>query len=235
MDKHVTFFGQLNHLFLALSLLMNVNFSEAQEHQLLENFVYVHKVVPDITLEIRYCGANNFMGKPVDAYRESVAILTKPAAKALIQVQEELQNKGYRLKIFDAYRPQSAVNQFVEWAKDEADTINKNNFYPEIDKRNLFVLGYIASRSGHSRGSTVDLTIIDSETGEELDMGSRYDFFGSISSHNSTEISKEQKENRLMLKHLMIKNGFRPYAEEWWHYTLRNEPYPDTYFDFPVE
>ncbi|MDT0686606.1 M15 family metallopeptidase [Autumnicola psychrophila] len=235
MNKQISFFEQLNYFFLAISLLLGVNFTAAQEHKLPKDFIYVHKVVPDIALEIRYCGANNFMGKPVDAYWKSVAILTKPAAQALIQVQQELKSKGYRLKIFDAYRPQSAVNQFVKWAKDEADTINKNNFYPEIDKKNLFALGYIASRSGHSRGSTVDLTIIDAETGQELDMGSPYDFFGSISSHNSTEISKEQKENRLMLKHLMMKNGFRPYPEEWWHYTLRNEPYPDTYFDFPVE
>ncbi|MDT0688238.1 M15 family metallopeptidase [Salegentibacter sp. F188] len=189
--------------FYVLSLLLFVNFASAQK--LPENFVYVSKIIPDIALEIRYCGANNFMGKPVDAYRESVAILTKPAATALSQVQEELKKQGYRLKIFDAYRPQSAVDQFVEWARDEADTINKKSFYPEIDKRNLFNLGYISSRSGHSRGSTVDLTIINAETGEELDMGSPYDFFGSISNHNSEEINKEQKENRLILKHLMEK------------------------------
>ena len=225
----------MKNFYLALSLLITVSFTVAQEPKLPENFVYVKDIIPDIALEIRYCGSNNFIGRPVDSYRNSLAILTKPAAKALAQVQEELKKQGYRLKIFDAYRPQSAVNQFVKWAKDEADTLNKANFYPEIDKRNLFTLGYIASRSGHSRGSTVDLTIIDAETGEELDMGSPYDFFGSISSHNSDEISKEQKENRRMLKHIMIKNGFRPYPEEWWHYTLRKEPYPDTYFDFPVE
>lgn len=219
--------------FYVLSLLLFVKFASAQK--LPENFVYVSKIIPDIALEIRYCGANNFMGKPVDAYRESVAILTKPAAKALAQVQEELKKQGYRLKIFDAYRPQSAVDQFVEWARDEADTINKKSFYPEIDKSQLFTLGYISSKSGHSRGSTVDLTIIDAETGEELDMGSPYDFFGSISSHNSEGINKEQRENRKMLKHIMMKNGFRPYPEEWWHYTLRKEPYPETYFNFPVE
>ncbi|MDT0650280.1 M15 family metallopeptidase [Autumnicola edwardsiae] len=225
----------MKNFYLALYLLIAVNLTFVQENKLPEDFVYVHKVIPNIALEIRYCGANNFTGRPVDSYYESVAILSRPAAKALAKVQEELENEGYGLKVFDAYRPQSAVNQFVEWAKKETDTLNKSNFYPDIDKGNLFSLGYIASKSGHSRGSTVDLTIINAKTGEELDMGSPYDFFGSISSHNSEEISEEQKENRELLKRVMMKNGFRPYPEEWWHYTLRNETFPNTYFDFPVE
>ncbi|MDT0676616.1 M15 family metallopeptidase [Autumnicola musiva] len=209
--------------------------SYAQYAVLPENFVYVEKAVPGIMQEIRYAGKHNFTGRTVQSYNAPVAILTKAAAKALCKVQEELLNEGYCLKIFDAYRPQSAVNNFVEWAKNEEDTVAKNVYYPEVKKSKLFQKGYIASRSGHSRGSTVDLTIVDADTGEELDMGSPYDFFGSISHHNSNKPSKKQQANRELLKNVMNKYGFRPYSEEWWHYTLRNEPYPDTYFDFPVE
>lgn len=207
----------------------------AQENNLPEGFVYVKEKIPDVQLDIRYAGSNNFLGKPVEAYKNPVAILSKPATEALKKVQEELKQQGYKLKIFDAYRPQTAVNNFITWAKDPADTIAKNEFYPEVDKKDLFKLGYIASNSGHSRGSTVDLSIINAKTGEELDMGSSYDFFGEISHHSSTKITPQQKANRELLKNIMMKHNFQPYPEEWWHYTLRNEPNPDTYFDFPVE
>ena len=195
----------------------------------------MHKVVPHVQYEIRYCGSNNFTGKPIPGYEKATALLTAEAAAALRQVSKDLNEKGYYIKVFDAYRPQLAVDRFVEWAQNPEDTLAKSEFYPEIDKKNLFRLNYIASRSGHSRGSTVDLTLVDKSTGKELDMGSPYDFFGPVSHHGSTEISKKQQKNRLLLKNAMETAGFKALQEEWWHYSLNNEPYPDTYFDFPVK
>lgn len=208
---------------------------EAQDKLLPEAFVYLHQIIPGIELDIRYAGENNFLGKPVNGYNRPVAILSRPAAEALIKVQHELMEQGLCLKIFDAYRPQMAVDHFVVWARDPSDTLAKQEFYPDVPKSELFQRGYIASKSGHSRGSTVDLTIINAETGKELDMGSSYDFFGIISHHDSGQITAEQKTNRTLLKNLMSKHGFHPYPEEWWHYTLRGEAYPETYFEFPVE
>lgn len=220
-------------LFLFL-LLLTIGIS-AQEKAMPKDFVYIKAVIPDIVLEIRYAGRNNFTGKPVNGYNKHAAIVNKPTAKALEAVQKDLMQQGYCLKIFDAYRPQRAVNHFIAWAQNPGDTLTKKDFYPNLAKNNLFNLGYIATKSGHSRGSTLDLTIVDAKTHKEMDMGSTYDFFGSISHHNAESLTKEQKTNRAFLKRIMIKNGFRPYSEEWWHYTLRNEPYPETYFDFPVE
>ena len=217
-----------------LLFLISINTGLAQEKNLPKDFVYIKEQIPDIKLDIRYAGSNNFIGKPVNSYQKTVGILSKPATEALEKVQNDLMSQGYCLKIFDAYRPQTAVNHFIEWARNPTDTLTKAKFYPEVAKKDLFQLGYIASKSGHSRGSTIDLTIMDAKTGKELDMGSGYDFFGDISHHNTDKITKEQKANRSLLKRIMIKNGFRPYPEEWWHYTLRNEPYPETYFDFPV-
>ena len=217
-----------------LLFLISLNTGLAQEKNLHKDFVYIKEQIPDIKLDIRYAGSNNFIGKPVNSYQKPVGILSKPATEALEKVQNDLMSQGYCLKIFDAYRPQTAVNHFIEWARNPADTLTKAKFYPEVAKKDLFQLGYIASKSGHSRGSTIDLTIMDAKTGKELDMGSGYDFFGDISHHNTDKITKEQKANRSLLKRIMIKNGFRPYPEEWWHYTLRNEPYLETYFDFPV-
>ncbi len=209
--------------------------SSSLSQTLPEGFVYVKEIIPDAAFEIRYAGSNNFIGKPVKGYKKPVAILSKDAAEALSGVQTHLKKKGYQLKIFDAYRPQQAVNHFIEWARNAKDTLMKESFYPDIAKKDLFSLGYIATKSGHSRGSTVDITLVDITTGKELDMASGYDFFGDISHHNTTKISKEQKANRTLLKHIMMKYGFRPYPEEWWHYTLRREPHPDTYFDFEVK
>ena len=217
-----------------LLFLISINTGLTQEKNLPKDFVYIKEQIPDIKLDIRYAGSNNFIGKPVNSYQKPVGILSKPATEALEKVQNDLMSQGYCLKIFDAYRPQTAVNHFIEWARNPADTLTKAKFYPEVAKKDLFQLGYIASKSGHSRGSTIDLTIMDAKTGKELDMGSGYDFFGDISHHNTDKITKEQKANRSLLKRIMIKNGFRPYPEEWWHYTLRNEPYLETYFDFPV-
>ncbi|MCL2065292.1 MAG: M15 family metallopeptidase [Candidatus Cloacimonetes bacterium] len=204
-------------------------------NQLPEGFVYVTDIVPDVILEIRYFSTYNFIGSRIDGYLSPIAIISHEAALALKQANDELRELGYALKVFDAFRPQTAVNHFVRWAIDENDIKTKAFFYPDIDKSRLFPEGYIAERSGHSRGSTIDLTLIDMKSGKELDMGSPFDFFGLESHHDTTLITEEQTQNRLILKNAMIKAGFRPYDEEWWHYTLENEPFPDTYFDFLVK
>jgi len=200
-----------------------------------EGFVYLDEVIPDILYDIRYAGNHNFIGKPITGYEEAQAILSKPAAEALAKVQQELIQKDFMLKIFDAYRPQRAVNHFMEWAKDGEDTLMKSQFYPEIAKKDLFQLGYIATKSGHSRGSTIDLTMVKVSDCKNADMGSPYDFFGEISHHNTSKITTQQKENRELLRLTMRKYGFRSYSEEWWHYTYNMEPFPNTYFDFPVK
>lgn len=206
-----------------------------QAQKLPKGFSYVKDIAPTIKQELRYCSNNNFIGTSINGYEENVLIITTLAATALKKVQTELLKKELSLKIFDAYRPQKAVNHFVEWARVINDTLMKQQYYPSVNKRHLFKKGYISSRSGHSRGSTVDLTIIDLKTNKELDMGSPFDFFG-ISSHISyAQLTKEQKENRQLLQSIMRKNGFRPYTNEWWHFTLRYEPFPKTYFKFPVK
>lgn len=203
--------------------------------QVPDGFVSIQSTIPEVQYDIRYAGKNNFLGRPVKGYQKAEAYFTKEAAAALKKVQAELNTKGLGLKVFDAYRPQRAVNDFIAWAKDLSDTINKRTFYPDVPKSELFKRGYIASRSGHSRGSTIDLTIIDLKTGKELDMGGPYDFFGEISHHHYTGITAAQQANRKLLRSVMEKHGFKPYDVEWWHYTLRNEPYPETYFDFVVK
>lgn len=209
--------------------------STMNSQEIPEGFVYLDEAIPDIVYEIRYAGEHNFVGKPITGYNADQAILSKPAAIALAKVQKELIKKDFMLKIFDAYRPQRAVNHFMVWARRKEDTLMKSEFYPEVKKQNLFELGYIATRSGHSRGSTVDLTMIKVEGCENVDMGGPYDFFGEISHHNTQQVTAEQKQNREILRLVMRKYGFRSYSEEWWHYTYDAEPYPDTYFDFPVE
>ncbi|OEJ99415.1 peptidase M15 [Flavivirga aquatica] len=198
-------------------------------------FVYVKDFIPDLNVELRYYTSNNFIGKPADGYQSNKLILTVKTVKALKQVHEELQQQNLCLKVYDGYRPQQAVNHFIKWARNLNDTINKQVFYPNVKKKNLFKEGYIASRSGHSRGSTVDLTIIDGNTGKPLNMGSPYDFFGQSSWVNYENITGKQKANRQLLQSIMLKHGFRNYPKEWWHFTLRGEPFPNTYFDFLVK
>ncbi len=205
-----------------------------QSETLPKGFVHIKDVVLEVKYEIRYSGKNNFLGRPVKGYEAPEALMTKEAAYALKAVQTELNAKGLGLKIFDAYRPQRAVNDFIAWAKILSDTLQKRAYYPDVPKSELFKRGFIATKSGHTRGSTVDLTIVDMKTGKELDMGSPYDFFGDISRHDAQRITSAQKQNRSQLKTVMEKHGFKSYSVEWWHYTLKNEPYPDTYFDFPV-
>ncbi len=198
------------------------------------DFVLLGEAVPDAILEIRYYSTYNFVGDRIDGYEEPVALLTREAAEALSEASEELKEKGYRLKIYDAYRPQMAVTNFVEWAKDTDDTRMKEYFYPELDKDVLFPQGYIAEHSGHSRGSTVDLTLFDMETEKELDMGGTFDYFGELSHPDYKDITEEQYNNRMILRDAMLEHGFMPLDQEWWHFTLNDEPYPDTYFTFPV-
>ena len=198
------------------------------------DFVLLTDVVPDAILEIRYYSTYNFVGDRIDGYEEPLAFLTKEAAAALKKVSDELNKKGYRLKIFDAYRPQKAVTHFMNWALDLKDTRMKKYFYPELEKDVLFPQGYIAEHSGHSRGSTVDLTLFDMTTEKEVDMGGTFDYFGELSHPDYKNITDEQYANRMLLREVMLKYGFKPLEEEWWHFTLEDEPYPDTYFTFPV-
>lgn len=198
------------------------------------DFVLLTEAVPDAILEIRYYSTYNFVGDRIDGYEEPVAFLTKEAAAALKEVSDDLVSRGYRLKIYDAYRPQEAVTNFVNWAQDADDTRMKEYFYPELDKSVLFPQGYIAEHSGHSRGSTVDLTLFDMKTEKEVDMGGTFDYFGELSHPDYTDITEEQYANRMLLREAMTSHGFRPLAEEWWHFTLEDEPYTDTYFTFPV-
>ena len=199
------------------------------------DFVLISEAVPDVILEIRYYSTYNFVGKRIDGYEEPLAFLTKEAAAALKQASDEVVAKGYRLKIYDAYRPQMAVTNFKNWALDAEDTKMKEYFYPELEKDVLFPQGYIAEHSGHSRGSTVDLTLFDMKTEKELDMGGTFDYFGELSHPDYKEgLTEQQYANRMLLRETMLAHGFKPLPEEWWHFTLEKEPYPETYFTFPI-
>jgi len=197
-------------------------------------FVYADEVIPDLHVNLRYRSSENFIGRPVDGYEGSRLILTREATEALVMVQDQLRAAGLSLLVYDGYRPQRAVDHFVRWAKDLSDQVNKPAYYPDVDKGTLFEQGYIADHSGHTRGSTLDLTICDAASGEPLDMGTPWDHFGPESWPGYADITPRQRASRLLLRLLMLDNGFKPYEQEWWHFTLANEPYPETYFDFPV-
>ena len=188
-----------------------------------------------IVVEARYAGADNFVGTPIDGYEAAKALLTPQALVALKQAQEALGEFGLGLKVFDAYRPQRAVDHFVRWASDLKATQMKSQFFPAVDKRKLFSEGYIAERSGHSRGSTVDLTVVDLASGAELDLGTPWDFFDLASWPSSQEPGAQARANRALLRQVMIAAGFRPLKTEWWHFSLENEPFPETYFDRPIQ
>ncbi|MCR5061138.1 MAG: M15 family metallopeptidase [Saccharofermentans sp.] len=197
-------------------------------------FVLLSDYVPGMIQEIRYFSTYNFIGDRINGYEEPCAIATLEAARALNRASCELNVLGYRLKVFDAYRPVTAVRHFVMWGLEDLDLRMKPFFYPDLEKENLFNLGYIASQSSHSRGSTIDLTLFDMKTGKEVDMGSPFDFFGEISHPDYKDITREQYDNRMLLQRVMVRAGFVPIDCEWWHFTLKDEPYPDIYFDFPV-
>ena len=219
-------------------------------------FVPLCEAVPDAILEIRYYGTYNFVGQRIDGYEEPTALLTKQAAAVLKEVSDDVMKQGYRLKIYDAYRPQKGVDHFVRWAQDLNDTKMKQYFYPDLDKSVLFEQDYIAEHSGHTRGSTVDLTLFDMATEKELDMGGTFDWFGPEShpdfcgnpemgkytgdnskspAEPKRSITAEQVEHRMILRRAMLAHGFKPVDTEWWHFTLKDEPFPDTYFTFPVK
>jgi D-alanyl-D-alanine dipeptidase len=219
-------------------LLSGLGFSmndNAYSQSLPAGFVYVDQVVPDIRTELSYRLTDNFVGATVDGYAGARAILTQQAAQALGLAQADLRAQGLGLLIFDAYRPQRAVNHFARWAKDLSDTAMKQRYYPEVEKTELFSQGYIAARSGHSRGSTVDLTLVSlSPPFQQLDMGTVFDFFSPSSWLDATGLTATQEQNRALLQRTMKKYGFTPYSKEWWHFTLQSEPFPDTYFDFEI-
>lgn len=197
-------------------------------------FVVLAEYLPHIVQEIRYYSTYNFIGERIDGYEEPCAILTQEAARALKGVSNELFVQGYRLKVFDAYRPVSAVRQFILWGIEDQDVRMKPYFYPTLEKQELFARGYIAKQSSHSRGSAIDLTLLDMRTGKEVDMGSPFDLFDEASHPDFRGITQEQYENRMLLRHAMERGGFLPIDCEWWHFMLKNEPYPETYFRFPV-
>jgi len=247
------------YLFLFLLLLLALSCSgpkpqqAPQDAEFAENFVTLAEAVPDAILEIRYYATYNFVGTRIDGYEQPVALLTRQAAEALRAVSDDVKAQGYRLKIYDAYRPQRAVDHFVRWAADVPDTLMKAYFYPDLDKSVLFEQDYIMAKSGHTRGSTVDLTLFDMATEKELDMGGTFDWFGPEShpdfggdpetgcytgdcgaSPAGRTLTAEQFEHRMILRRAMLRHGFKPLDSEWWHFTLRDEPYGDTYFDVPV-
>ena len=210
-------------------------------------FVNLAEAVPDAILEIRYYSTYNFVGTRVDGYQQPVALLTRQAADSLRAVSDDLMKQGYRLKVFDAYRPQCAVDHFVRWAANVSDTLMKPYFYPNLDKSVLFEQLYIMEKSGHTRGSTVDLTLFDMATEKEVDMGGTFDWFGTESHpdfggnpetgeyKDNAQITAEQFHNRMVLREAMLRHGFKPLDSEWWHFTLKDEPFKDTYFTFPVK
>lgn len=209
----------------------------AADASLPQGFVHADEVVPGLVLDLRYVGRDNFVGHPVDGYETARVVLTAQSADALRRVQQDLKPFGLGLKIFDAYRPTQAVAHFVRWSSLPDDPEIKRHYYPDIDKAKLFEEGYVATRSSHSRGSTVDLTLVTvaaDGTVADLDMGTPFDFFGPESWPDYQALTGEQRSNRLLLKLVMERHGFKPFDKEWWHFTLANEPFPDTYFDFPV-
>jgi|SRR5215470_3209918 len=215
----------------------------AQAQTMPSEFVDAAKVVDGLVIDMRYFGADNFVGRRIDGYEAPRCLLTRPAAAALAAVRRDLAQRGLGLKVLDCYRPARAVAHFMRWARNIADVARKAAYYPDIDKRNLFRLGYIAERSGHSRGSTVDLTLVRRTGGQENpggdpdnnpDMGTPFDFFSPKSWPGDSSVGETARRNRALLAAAMARGGFRAYAKEWWHFTLRNEPFPAHYFDFPV-
>jgi D-alanyl-D-alanine dipeptidase len=215
---------------LIVLLLLAVRPAVAQDRP--GSFVDAATVVPGLVTEMRYFGDNNFVGHAIDGYEKPICLLTKQAAQALADVARDIAPRGLKLKVFDCYRPKRAVAHFVRWARALNDLKNKSDYYPDMEKSHLFTDGYIAARSGHSRGSTIDLTIVDANG--EIDMGTHFDFLSPRSNTQNPTVSLEAHNNRMLLAAAMTKRGFHPYSKEWWHFTLRGEPFPETFFDFPV-
>lgn len=229
--------GQFCCLFMTLLLsgcMLSLPAFSQDSDALPDGFVYIDDMIPDVIIEMRYASSHNFTGKSVPGYEANRAILTKEAAEKLAEAAAEARDMGYRMKIFDAYRPLDAVKAFVKWAQDPYDLSGKEEFYPDIkNKQKLLDLEYISRSSNHCKGSAVDLTLTDMN-GNELDMGTGFDFFGDKAGHGANGLTKEQQKNREILSSLMEKHGFRRFQREWWHYRLQNQPYPDQNFNFPV-
>lgn len=223
-----------------------------------DGFVYLYDIDPSIQVDLRYAGQDNFLGKKVNGYNSDKSIiLTKQSAQALKKAQEIFNKDGFSIVVYDAYRPQRAVDDFVNWAKDVNNQKMKTFFYPRVDKAKLFEIGYIFEKSSHTRGSTIDLSIIELKKklypikaisrklnddfkilyldDGTLDMGSSFDLFDQVSHYNNELISPEHKLHRTYLKLVMESCGFKSYSEEWWHFTLANEPFPDKYYNFVIE
>ena len=196
-------------------------------------FVRLDLLIPDVIQDIRYAGENNFAGARIDGYEAPVALLSRQAAEALRKAADDFRSRGYRIVIFDAYRPESAVEHFIRWVMDDSDTSTQATYYPTLSKRALLSLGYISMSSSHSRGSAVDLTLADA-AGDPIDMGGGFDLFSPLSAHGAKSLTPEQAANRELLRSIMAKNGFNAYQNEWWHYTLRKEPFPNQRFRFPI-
>jgi zinc D-Ala-D-Ala dipeptidase len=215
-------------------LLLLLTSLSARAQTMPAEFVDAATVVDGLVVDMRYFGADNFVGKRIDGYEAPRCLLTRRAAVALSAAQRDLAGRELGLKVYDCYRPTRAVAHFARWARDLADVARKADYYPDIDKRNLFRLGYIAERSGHSRGSTVDITMVQRPGGGDPDMGTPFDFFSPKSWSSDISIGNTARRNRALLAAAMAGAGFQAYAKEWWHFTLRNEPFPARYFDFPV-
>ena len=215
-------------------IIILIFYSTSFNNNLEAGFVYLKDIDDSIVVNLKYYSSENFTGQFVEGYHSNNAILTKESALALSNAQDDFNKLGYSLILYDAYRPQRAVDFFVQWSKNLNDTINKRVYYPNIKKSELFELGYIAYKSGHSRGSTVDVSLVEISTNKVLDMGTVFDYFGVESHTFFDDISEKQKSNRLILYEIMSNNGFKNYSKEWWHFTLKNEPY-QKYFDFLVK
>ncbi len=215
---------------------MNVSTKGIPKKGLPKGFQYVDDVVPDCVVDAKYAGTDNFLGRPVDGYTAPLVVVTDEAAQRLVKAAEVLRRQGYIMRFYDSYRPQRAVDDFMRWGADAEDYRRKPIHYPHVDnKKDMFALGYICEKSGHTRGCAVDLSIMDMNTHQELDMGSIFDYMDERSHHGAAGLTPQQEKNRAILRDAMCANGFKLYNEEWWHYIVDPEPYPDTYFDFPIE
>lgn len=208
--------------------------ADEMEYALPEGFVYLDEAIEGVLWDAKYSTEDNFIGSVVDGYQSNRIACAKKMIPALIEARDLAQEKGYQLLIWDAARPQRAVDHFVSWAAEPEDGKSKEQHYPNIKKAQLFQKGYVAKRSGHSRGAAVDLTLVDAETGEAIDMGGAFDLMDKRSHHGAKGLTKQQTANRNALKSIMKQSGFSPYSNEWWHYTLNNEPFPGQYFDFVI-
>jgi D-alanyl-D-alanine dipeptidase len=213
---------------------MNISTAGVKKDGLPDGFVYIDEVIEDAIIDAKYWGTDNFVGRRIDGYERPLVAASREVAEGCAEAAKILRERSCFLKIYDAYRPQRAVEDFVRWAADLDDVRRKPIHYPRVNKKVFFAFGYIAGRSGHTRGCAVDLTLVDMGTRLELDMGSTFDFMDARSQLSATGLTERQEANRALLSGAMLSCGFEPYESEWWHFSLKEEPYPDTYFDFPI-